>query len=69
MNFVVIETGREFNARNNFKVQIECGSLCRSNTTNDVMIRNGESSKVSALCFSNQITWAQNTIRVGGMGV
>jgi hypothetical protein len=69
VDLVVLEIGGEFNARDNFKVQIECGSSCRRNATNNVMIGDGESIKAGALCFSNQITRAQNTIRVGSMRV
>ncbi|SVA85562.1 uncharacterized protein METZ01_LOCUS138416, partial [marine metagenome] len=54
----LVEIGGEFNARDNFKVQVECGSSCRRNATNNVMIGDGESIKAGALCFSNQITRA-----------
>jgi|TARA_Y100001001_G_scaffold140080_2_gene143292 hypothetical protein len=69
VNLVATEIGRELNACNDFKAQIECGSSCRRNATYDVMIGDGESIKTGAFCFSNQATWAQNTVRVGGMRV
>jgi hypothetical protein len=58
VDLVVLEIGGEFNARDNFEVQVERGSSCRRNATNNVMIGDGESSKVGALCFSHQITRA-----------
>ena len=53
MDLVPIEVAREFDARDEFKIQIVCRSTRRSDTADNVMISDSESGKTNPVGLGN----------------